>query len=50
MDYRRDAISDIEDMDMAEAAMDLNTAEMKNKVSLDTAARLIQPTLVNFLK
>jgi hypothetical protein len=37
-------------MDLAKGAVDLNSAELKHKVALDSAARLIQPTLINFLK
>ncbi|MCP4296288.1 MAG: hypothetical protein GY786_11825 [Proteobacteria bacterium] len=50
MDYKAEELSKIEDRDMAKAAIELNTAEMKNRTSLDAAARLIQPSLVNFLK
>lgn len=50
MDYKAAEISEIEDLDLAKGAMDLNKAEMKNQVNLDSAARLIQPTLINFLK
>jgi len=50
VDYKEEELSKIVDLDMAKAAIDLNAAEMKNKISLDAAARLIQPTLVNFLK
>ena len=49
-DFKAEELSKIEDMDIAKAAMDLNAAEMRNKTALDAASRLIQPTLVNFLK
>ncbi|MDH5560514.1 MAG: flagellin [Deltaproteobacteria bacterium] len=50
LDFKTNELSNIEDLDIAKASMDLNSAELKNKVALDSAARLIQPTLINFLK
>ena len=43
-------LSELEDMDFPKAVMDLNTTEVRHKASLDAGARLIQPTLLNFLK
>ena len=43
-------ISKIEDLDYADAMIQLNTEEMKNTASLQTGARLIQPSLLNFLR
>lgn len=50
MDYKASEKSKIEDMDITKGATDLNAAELKHKVALDSTARLIQPTLINFLK
>jgi flagellin-like hook-associated protein FlgL len=50
VDFKRDELSKLEDVDLAKGAVDLNKAELKNKVALDASARLIQPTLINFLK
>ncbi|MBU3916976.1 hypothetical protein KKA14_15700 [bacterium] len=50
MDFKADELSKLEDMDLAKGAVDLNKAELKNKVALDSSARLIQPTLINFLR
>jgi flagellin-like hook-associated protein FlgL len=50
MDFKADELSKLEDMDLAKGAIDLNKAELKNKVALDSSARLIQPTLINFLR
>ncbi|PCI29784.1 MAG: hypothetical protein COB67_03295 [SAR324 cluster bacterium] len=49
-DFKSEELSKIEDMDFVKGAIDMNSAEVKNKTALDSAARLIQPTLVNFLK
>lgn len=43
-------LSDIQDLDIAEATVDLKVAEANNKLSLNTGARLIQPTLSDFLR
>ena len=43
-------LSDIQDLDIAEATVDLKVAEANNKLSLSTGARLIQPTLSDFLR
>jgi flagellar hook-associated protein 3 FlgL len=50
MDFKRDELSKIEDMDLAKGAVDLNKAELKHKTALDASARLIQPTLIDFLR
>lgn len=49
-DYKATELSDIQDMDLAKGAVDLNKAELKHQTALDASARLIQPTLVQFLK
>ncbi len=43
-------LSEIRDSDLAEAAVNLRTAELNNRVSLDTGSRLIQPSLTDFLR
>ena len=43
-------LSEIEDLDFAEAVVDLNMSDARHKASLDTSARLIQPSLLNFLR
>ncbi|MBF0240662.1 MAG: hypothetical protein HQM12_23420 [SAR324 cluster bacterium] len=43
-------LSDVQDVDIAESAIDLNTAERNNKVSLDVGGRLLQPSLMQFLR
>ena len=43
-------LSDIQDLDIAEATVDLKVAEANNKLSLSTGARLIQPSLSDFLR
>ena len=43
-------LSDIQDLDIAEATVDLKVAEANNKLSLNTGARLIQPSLSDFLR
>ena len=50
IDFKSEELSKIADKDMAKGAIDLNSAEMKHQVALDSAARLVQPTLINFLK
>lgn len=50
IDFKSTEKSKIEDMDITKGATDLNAAELKHKVALDSTARLIQPTLINFLK
>ncbi|MDH4224999.1 MAG: flagellin [Deltaproteobacteria bacterium] len=43
-------MSDLEDLDFAEAAVEMNLADIRHKASLDTGSRLVQPSLLNFLK
>jgi len=43
-------LSDIQDLDIAEATVDLKVAEANNKLALSTGARLIQPSLSDFLR
>jgi flagellar hook-associated protein 3 FlgL len=50
VDFKREELSKLEDMDLAKGAVDLNKAELKNKTALDASARLIQPTLIDFLR
>ncbi|MCP4753688.1 MAG: hypothetical protein GY866_22620 [Proteobacteria bacterium] len=50
IDFKTEELSKLVDMDLAKGAIDLNNSELKHKVALDSAARLIQPTLINFLK
>ncbi len=50
VDFKRDELSKLEDMDLAKGAVDLNKAELKQKTALDASARLIQPTLIDFLR
>ncbi|OGH04473.1 MAG: hypothetical protein A2600_04245 [Candidatus Lambdaproteobacteria bacterium RIFOXYD1_FULL_56_27] len=50
IDSKGAEMSKIQDMDLAKGSIDLNKAELKHKSALDASARLIQPTLVQFLK
>ena len=43
-------LSRIEDLDFPKAITELNTAELKHKASLDATSRLIQPSLIQFLR
>lgn len=43
-------LSDLEDLDFPAAVMEMNMADVRNKASLDTSARMIQPSLLNFLR
>jgi flagellar hook-associated protein 3 FlgL len=43
-------ISEIEDADVAEAAVELQSLELAYETTIATAARIIQPSLINFLK
>ena len=43
-------LSNIQDLDVAEATVDLKVAEANNRLSLNTGARLIQPSLSDFLR
>ncbi len=50
MDFKKEELSKLEDMDLAKGAVDLNKAELKHKTALDASAKLIQPTLIDFLR
>ena len=43
-------LSEIRDLDIAEATVDLKVAESNNRLSLNTGARLIQPSLSDFIR
>tara|TARA_Y100001970_G_C14251135_1_gene871969 strand:- start:2474 stop:3775 length:1302 start_codon:yes stop_codon:yes gene_type:complete len=43
-------LSEIKDLDIAEATVDLKVAEANNRLSLNTGARLIQPSLSDFIR
>ena len=43
-------LSDLEDLDFPSAVVQMNLADVRNKATLDTSGRLIQPSLLNFLK
>ena len=43
-------LSEIEDLDFPRAVMEMNLADVRNKATLDISARLIQPSLLNFLR
>lgn len=43
-------LAEVQDIDLAESMIELNTAELNNSSSLDAGARLIQPTLLKFLQ
>ena len=43
-------LSELEDLNFPAAVMDMNLADVRNKASLDTSARMIQPSLLNFLR
>ena len=43
-------LSEIQDLDIAEATVDLKVAEANNRLSLNTGARLIQPSLSDFIR
>jgi flagellar hook-associated protein 3 FlgL len=43
-------MSDLEDLDFPSAVTEMNMADVRNKATLDTSARLIQPSLLNFLR
>lgn len=47
---RQTRLSEVQDIDLAESMVDLNTAELNNRTSLDAGGRLIQPTLLEFLR
>ncbi len=43
-------LSEVQDIDLAESMVELNTAELTNRTSLEASGRLIQPTLLEFLR
>lgn len=43
-------LSNVEDLDMPEAVVEMNLADTRNRAALDTSARLLQPSLLNFLR
>ncbi|MDH4247516.1 MAG: flagellin [Deltaproteobacteria bacterium] len=43
-------MSDIEDLDFPSAVTEMNLADVRNKATLDTSTRLIQPSLLSFLR
>lgn len=43
-------LSNVEDLDLPEAVVAMNLADTRNRVALDTSARLLQPSLLNFLR
>ncbi|MDH5752223.1 MAG: flagellin [Deltaproteobacteria bacterium] len=43
-------MSEIEDLDFPAALTEMNLADVRNKASLDTSSRLLQPSLLNFLR
>ncbi len=43
-------MSELEDLDFPSAVVEMNLADVRNKATLDTSGRLIQPSLLNFLK
>jgi flagellar hook-associated protein 3 FlgL len=43
-------VSELEDLDFPAAVVDMNNADVRNKATLDTSSRLIQPSLLNFLR
>jgi len=43
-------MSEIEDLDFPNAVMEMNLADVRNRATLDTSARLVQPSLLNFLR
>ena len=43
-------LSELEDLNFPAAVLETNLADVRNKASLDTGARMIQPSLLNFLR
>lgn len=43
-------MSDLEDLDFAKAAVDVNVTDARHKAALNTSGRLIQPSLLDFLR
>jgi flagellar hook-associated protein 3 FlgL len=44
------SLSELEDLDFPAAVTEMNLADVRNKATLDTSGRLIQPSLLNFLR
>ncbi|MBI4082017.1 MAG: hypothetical protein HY423_05345 [Candidatus Lambdaproteobacteria bacterium] len=43
-------MSELEDLDFPAAVVEMNLADVRNKASLESSSRLIQPSLLNFLR
>ena len=43
-------LSELEDLDFPKAVVEMNLADVRNQATLDTSSRLIQPSLLNFLR
>lgn len=43
-------LSEVQDIDLATSMVEMNTAELNNRTALDAGGRLIQPTLLEFLR
>jgi flagellar hook-associated protein 3 FlgL len=43
-------LSDIEDLDIPKAIVEMNMADTRNRAALNTSARLLEPSLLNFLR
>ncbi|MDP7318613.1 MAG: hypothetical protein QGH12_10605, partial [SAR324 cluster bacterium] len=43
-------LSEIRDVDLAKTSLEVSSAEVNNRLALDTGSRLIQPTLADFLR
>ena len=43
-------LSEVEDLDFPAAVVEMNMADVRNQATLDTSSRLIQPSLLNFLR
>ncbi|MDH4120848.1 MAG: hypothetical protein OEV94_04000 [Deltaproteobacteria bacterium] len=43
-------LSEVEDLNVPEAVVEMNTADVRHKAALDTSGRLIQPSLLQFLR
>jgi flagellar hook-associated protein 3 FlgL len=43
-------LSELEDLDFPSAVVEMNMADVRNKASLNTSARLLQPSLLQFLR
>ena len=43
-------LSDIEDLDIPDAIVEMIMADTRNRAALNTSARLLEPSLLNFLR